>query len=117
MGKIMTEDANQLRQELRSELSAHKSEQKEIIDGLAKNVEKLTEVVTEIRVYQAELNSMSGRVTSLEGDIKAISGIVSEQGKKLAIADNFVTSITRMQYTIWGALIIAALFAVFQVSK
>lgn len=105
MGKIMTEDANQLRQELRSELSAHKSEQKEIIDGLAKNVEKLTEVVTEIRVYQAELNSMSGRVTSLEGDLKGVTEKLSDINGRLGIADSFVKSANRL---LWGvaALII-----------
>lgn len=112
MGKIMTEDANQLRQELRQELATHKGEQKEIIDGLAKNVEKLTEVVTEIRVYQAELNSMSGRVTSLESDMKSITEKQSDMNSKIGIADTFVKSANKLM---WGvaALIIGLIIKFF----
>lgn len=105
MGRITMEEASQLRHELKQELATYKSEQKEVIDGLAKNVEKLTEVVTEIRVYQAELNSMSGRVTSLEGDLKAVTKELSDVNGKLTVADTFVKSANKLM---WGvaALII-----------
>lgn len=116
MGKIMTEDANQLRQELRSELSAHKIEQKEIIDGLAKNVEKLTEVVTEIRVYQAELNSMSGRVTSLEGDLKNVTEKLSDVNGKLAVADSFVKSANKLMWGVTAAVIMIVIKVVMDMS-
>lgn len=116
MGKIMTEDANQLRQELRQELASHKSEQKEIIDGLAKNVEKLTEVVTEIRVYQAELNSMSGRVTSLEGDLKTITEKMSDVNGKLAVADSFVKAANKLMWGVAAAIIMIVVKVVMDVT-
>lgn len=116
MGKIMTEDANQLRQELRSELSAHKIEQKEIIDGLARNVEKLTEVVTEIRVYQAELNSMSGRVTSLEGDLKGVTEKLSDVNGKLAVADSFVKAANKLMWGVAAAVIMIVIKVVMDMS-
>lgn len=116
MGKIMMEEANQLRQELRQELATYKGEQKEVIDGLAKNVEKLTEVVTEIRVYQAELNSMSGRVTSLEGDLKTVTEKLSDVNGKLAVADSFVSAANKLMWGVAAAIIMIVIKVVMDVT-
>lgn len=109
MGLIPVEEADKLRAELRQEMREHKSEQKEVIDGLAKNVEKLTEVVTEIRVYQAELNSMGARVTSLEGEMRNVSDKLSDVKGKLAVADTFVTSANKL---FWGVAAAIAIIVV-----
>jgi chromosome segregation ATPase len=103
MGKIMEVEASQIRQELRQELREYKSEQEKVITSLAANVEKLTEVVTEIRVYQAELNSVSGRITSIESDVKMLTEKQSDTNGKLAVASDFVKSANKLM---WGVAIL-----------
>ncbi|MEO9497719.1 MAG: hypothetical protein ABJG42_24810 [Vibrio splendidus] len=101
----MEVEANQLRHELRQELKEYKGEQEKVINSLAVNVEKLTEVVTEIRVYQAELNNASGRITALEHDIKTLTERQSDTNGKLAVASDFVKSANKLM---WGVAILIA---------
>lgn len=124
MGKIMQVEANQLREEFKQELREYKNDQKEVISILAKNVEKvsdniekLTDAVSRMESLHVEVNNVNRRVDQMDESLRGTAKEVSEQGKKLAVADNFVTSITRMQYTIWGAIIIAVIFGALQISK
>ena len=124
MGKITMEEASQLRQEFNQALKEHKDDQKEVIAALVKsvekvgeNIEKLTDTVSRMETLQVEVNNVNRRVDQMDESLRSTAKEQAEQGKKLAVADNFVSSITRMQYTIWGALILAVVFAAFQVTK
>ncbi|ANJ65529.1 hypothetical protein [Pseudoalteromonas virus vB_PspP-H6/1] len=124
MGKIMEVEANQIREEFRRELRDHKNDQKEVISALVKNVEKvgdniekLTDAVSRIESLHVEVNSQNRRLDQIDEASRANSKEINDMGKKLAVADSFVTSVNRLQYGVWGALIIAVIFAAFQVSK
>lgn len=120
----MEVEANRLREEFDRKLSEHKSDQKEVIatlvrngEKLGDNIEKLTEAVSRIESLHVEVNSQNRRIDQIDEVARNNSKEISDMGKKLAVADSFVTSVNRLQYGVWGALIIAVIFAAFQVSK
>lgn len=124
MAEITTMEADKLRDELKAELREHKAEQKEInqalvksMDKVGENIEKLTDAVARIEYLHNEVNNQNRRIDQVDMQIRDNTKEINAMGKKLAVADSFVTSVNRLQYGVWGALIIAVIFAAFQVSK
>lgn len=117
-------DADRLREELKAEIREHKAEQREInqalvksMDKVGENIEKLTDAVSRIESLHNEVNNQNRRIDQVDNQLRDNTKEINAMGKKLAVADSFVTSVNRLQYGVWGALIIAVIFAAFQVSK
>jgi len=124
MAEITTMEADKLRAELTEALREHKAEQREINQALVKsmdkvgdNIEKLSDTVSRIESLHVEVNNQNRRIDALDLVCRENTKEINAMGKKLAVADSFVTSVNRLQYGVWGALIIAVIFAAFQVSK
>ena len=124
MAEITTMEADKLRAELTEALREHKAEQREINQALVKsmdkvgdNIEKLSDTVSRIESLHVEVNNQNRRIDALDLACRENTKEINTMGKKLAVADSFVTSVNRLQYGVWGALIIAVIFAAFQVSK
>jgi len=124
MAEITTMEADKLRAELTEALREHKAEQREInqalvksMDKVGENIEKLSDTVSRIESLHVEVNNQNRRIDALDIACRDNTKESNAMGKKLAVADSFVTSVNRLQYGVWGALIIAVIFAAFQVSK
>ena len=92
-------------EEIRKELREHKQDTKEVIEKLGQNMDKLTETVTEIRVYQAELNTATQRIASVESDVKALTEKLGDMNGKMAVADSFVKSANKLMWGVAAAII------------
>lgn len=112
MGKLTMDEAQSIRQEL----ADHKQNTDRVIEKLSQNMEKLTDTVTEIRVYQAELNSTSQRITVIESDVKALNSKISDMSSKLTVADSFVTSANRLMWGVAAAIILIVVKVVMDVN-
>ena len=124
MAEITTMEADKLRAELTAALREHKAEQREIsqtlvksMDKMGENIEKLSDTVSRMEALHVEINHQNRRLDAIDMTSRDNTKEINAMGKKLAIADSFVTSVNRLQYGVWGALIIAVIFAAFQVSK
>lgn len=93
-------------QAIRQEIQEHKQNTDRLIEKLSDNMDKLTDTVTEIRVYQAELNTTSQRMSVIEGDMKAMNSKVTDMSSKLSVADQFVTSANRLMWGVAAAIIL-----------
>jgi len=87
------------------------------MDKVGENIEKLSDTVSRIESLHVEVNNQNRRIDALDMACRDNTKEINAMGKKLAVADSFVTSVNRLQYGVWGALIIAVIFAAFQVSK
>lgn len=119
----MTE-AEKLREYMDAKLQEQKAEQKETnqalvrsIERVGESIEKLSDTVSRIESLHVEVNNQNRRIDALDSTCRGNTKEINDMGKKLAVADSFVTSVNRLQYGVWGALIIAVIFAAFQVSK
>lgn len=113
MGSQMSQtDADQIRRELQD----HKRDTDRVIDKLGQNMDKLTEAVTEIRVYQAELNTATQRIASVESDLKTLSEKFSDMNGKMAVADSFVKSANKLMWGVAAAIVMIIIKVVMDMS-
>ena len=106
-------------EQLREQIAAHKAEQEKMndlliknIDKMGVNIERLTDTVSRIDVFQAELNNVSSRVDRNDSDIKDISKAVADINSKIAVTSEFKNQITWLVRAVMAAMI-AGMFGLF----
>lgn len=131
MGKVTMDQAEQIRREM----AQQKEQNDKILDKLSQNVDKLTETVSEIRVYQAEMNAVMQRVIVTESETKEIRAELAqvkndmstrEEAKelqkevadikpKIGLAADFVVAAKRLLWAVAAAVAVMIFKVVFDV--